>query len=257
MCQLSRFFDNLPFSQVTLQTKQLTSAFDKQSRHISGLLAELREKESALRSQEEEVQRYKQELDAFRACKARDEQRREERTLKESNAESNRGPQAIPPSWPHTNEQESISDNEAPENQLSGIKGKVETDATAELLSLRQENRMLQKRLLDLNASKISSPPTPVDDGNQEHQDQAKQYPSTSPAPPTLDQWTEPVGVAGVVTSSEAESESTEERVEAGCQPQTRQLQQQVLVMFTLALVKQFVNLVFRIKKHNGETAVH
>ncbi|XP_029297152.1 centromere protein F [Cottoperca gobio] len=37
-------------SQVTRQTKQLTMAFEKQSQHISGLLAELQEKESALRS---------------------------------------------------------------------------------------------------------------------------------------------------------------------------------------------------------------
>lgn len=222
-------------SQVTLQTKQLTSAFDKQSRHISGLLAELREKESALHSQEEELQRSKQELDAFRARKAGDDQRREERTLKESNTESNIGLQEIPPSSPHTNTQELISDSEAAssDNQLSGIKGKVEADVTAELLSLRQENPLLQKKLLDFNASKTSTSLTPVDDGNQENQDQAKQNPSTSPAPPILDQWGEPADVAGVVTSCKEESEreerSTEERVEAGCQPQIIQLQQQVV----------------------------
>lgn len=250
-CVDSVVFDNLPFfnlpSQVTLQTKQLTSAFDKQSRHISGLLAELREKESALRSQEEELQRSKQELDAFRARKAGDDQRREERTLKESDTESNIGLQEIPPSSPHTNAQELLSDSEAAssDNQLSGIKGEVEADVTAELLSLRQENPLLQKKLLDFNASKTSASLTPVDDGNQENQDQAKQNPSTGPAPPILDQWGEPADVSGVVTSCKEESEreerSTEERVEAGCQPQLIQLQQQVLIMFTLALIKSFV----------------
>lgn len=244
-CVDSVVFDNLPFfnlpSQVTLQTKQLTSAFDKQSRHISGLLAELREKESALRSQEEELQRSKQELDAFRARKAGDDQRREERTLKESDTESNIGLQEIPPSSPHTNAQELLSDSKAAssDNQLSGIKGEVEADVTAELLSLRQE------KLLDFNASKTSASLTPVDDGNQENQDQAKQNPSTGPAPPFLDQWGEPVDVSGVVTSCKEESEreerSTEERVEAGCQPQLIQLQQQVLIMFTLTLIKSFV----------------
>lgn len=42
-------------------------AFEKQSQHISGLLAELQEKESVLLSQEEELQRHKQELDALKA----------------------------------------------------------------------------------------------------------------------------------------------------------------------------------------------
>lgn len=44
-------------------------AFEKQSQHISGLLAELQEKESALLNQGEELQRYKQELDALKGEK--------------------------------------------------------------------------------------------------------------------------------------------------------------------------------------------
>lgn len=59
-------------------------AFEKQSRHISGLLVELQEKESALLSQGEELQRYKQELDAFKAQKEGEEKkRREEMTVKD------------------------------------------------------------------------------------------------------------------------------------------------------------------------------
>ncbi|XP_035525688.1 trichohyalin-like [Morone saxatilis] len=60
-------------SQVTRQTQQLTMAFENQSQHIAGLLAELQEKESALLSQGEELQRYKQELDALKAQKEGEE----------------------------------------------------------------------------------------------------------------------------------------------------------------------------------------
>ncbi|CAL8264237.1 unnamed protein product [Lota lota] len=49
-------------SQVTCQTQQLTSAFELQSQHITGLLAELQEKESALLSLEGELQCCRQEL---------------------------------------------------------------------------------------------------------------------------------------------------------------------------------------------------
>ncbi|KAI3351653.1 hypothetical protein L3Q82_020496, partial [Scortum barcoo] len=71
-------------SQVTSQTKQLTLAFEKQSQHISGLLTELHEKETALLSQGEELQHYKQELDALKAEKeAEDKKRKEVLSVKE------------------------------------------------------------------------------------------------------------------------------------------------------------------------------
>ncbi len=50
-------------------------AFEKQSQHISGLLAELQEKESVLLSQGEELQRSKQELDALKAQKGGEERK--------------------------------------------------------------------------------------------------------------------------------------------------------------------------------------
>ncbi|XP_054453098.1 centromere protein F [Anoplopoma fimbria] len=71
-------------SQVTRHTKQLTTAFEKQSQHICGLLVELQEKERALLMQEEELQHYKQELDAHKAdTEGEEEKRREEMTVKE------------------------------------------------------------------------------------------------------------------------------------------------------------------------------
>ncbi|XP_059202178.1 centromere protein F [Centropristis striata] len=71
-------------SQVTRQTKQLTMAFEKQSQHISGLLAELQEKESALFRQGEELQHYKEELGALKVEKEGEEKkRREDMAVKE------------------------------------------------------------------------------------------------------------------------------------------------------------------------------
>ncbi|KAF7667601.1 hypothetical protein LDENG_00053480 [Lucifuga dentata] len=71
-------------SQVTCQTQQLTTAFDKQSQHISGLLAELQQKEGAFLSQGETLQRCRQELDALKAEKMEKEEKRGEegRTMK-------------------------------------------------------------------------------------------------------------------------------------------------------------------------------
>lgn len=69
--------------QVTCQTKQLTTAFEKQSQHISGLLAELQEKESILLVQGEELQRYKQELDAHKADEEGEEKKRREEMIVE------------------------------------------------------------------------------------------------------------------------------------------------------------------------------
>ncbi|XP_067374244.1 centromere protein F isoform X2 [Channa argus] len=62
-------------SQVTRQTQQLTMAFEKQSQHISGLLAELQERDSALLCQGEELQHYKQELDELRAKRKQEERK--------------------------------------------------------------------------------------------------------------------------------------------------------------------------------------
>lgn len=58
-------------------------AFEKQSQHISGLLAELQEKESALVSQGEELQHHRQELDALKAEKEQEEREKSELLTKE------------------------------------------------------------------------------------------------------------------------------------------------------------------------------
>ncbi|XP_041846051.1 centromere protein F isoform X2 [Melanotaenia boesemani] len=73
-------------NQVTRQTQQLTMAFEKQSQHISGLLAELQAKESALFSQGEELLCCKEELEALKMennkevkISVRDENKRDQR----------------------------------------------------------------------------------------------------------------------------------------------------------------------------------
>lgn len=64
---------NLFCSQVTYQTKQLTTEFEKQSQYIVCLLAELQQKDSALLSLEEELQHCKQELELFKSGKEEEE----------------------------------------------------------------------------------------------------------------------------------------------------------------------------------------
>lgn len=73
-------------SQVTHQTQQLTTAFDSQSQHITDLLAEVQQKESALFSQGEELQRARQELATLRA-EGEQEERREQEKKKEEREE--------------------------------------------------------------------------------------------------------------------------------------------------------------------------
>ncbi|XP_029021445.1 centromere protein F isoform X2 [Betta splendens] len=74
-------------NQVTRQTQQLTMAFEKQSQHISGLLTELHEKESALVSQGEELQHHRQALDALKAKKEQEEREKSEVMDKEDQDE--------------------------------------------------------------------------------------------------------------------------------------------------------------------------
>lgn len=78
-------------------------AFEKQTQHISCLLVELQEKESALLSQGEELQHYKQELDTLKAQREEEEKkRREEMTVEGRDGEQKEeaqeeGPQRLQP----------------------------------------------------------------------------------------------------------------------------------------------------------------
>ncbi|XP_061786324.1 uncharacterized protein [Nerophis lumbriciformis] len=63
-------------NQLTSQTQQLTLGFEKQSQYISGLLAELQEKDRALLGQKEELQRCKPALGALKDERTGDDTRR-------------------------------------------------------------------------------------------------------------------------------------------------------------------------------------
>lgn len=76
--------------QVTYQTKQLTAEFEKQSQYIVCLLAELQQKDSALLSMEEELQRCKQELELFKSQR----QGTESSTTFEGSGQQKQGTQA-------------------------------------------------------------------------------------------------------------------------------------------------------------------
>lgn len=232
-------------------------AFDKQSQHISGLLVELREKERALLSQEEEVQRYKQEIDTLKTHKEGEDNRgREEMILKESNTQSNIGSQEI--GTRDAQKPEPATDNRDSEaqlskDQLSGsnthkivetqcTQDKATADVTAELLSLRQENQLLKKNLLVLNISKTGSSLISAENKIQEQVQESQN--TGGPALPCVNEQSEPADTTAVVSQlqnvmscekeSEREKRRTEEELEALYQPQINQLQQQVFILYYL-----------------------
>ncbi|XP_060904277.1 centromere protein F [Labrus mixtus] len=179
-------------SQVTRQTQQLTMAFEKQSQHISGLLAELQEKESVLHSQGEELQRHKQELIALKAkIKGEEQDRRNELAVKEdgkqlqethhegseetSRLESNREKEFA--KRPSSKNKEfcsgyHLSDTEKTRsNQHSAcVIGETEhsqdggtVDMAEEPFALKQENTLLKQRLEGFTTSAFQT-----DSNNQE-----------------------------------------------------------------------------------------
>lgn len=253
-------------------------AFDKQSQHISGLLVELREKERALLSQDEEVQRYKQELDTLKTHKeAEDNRGREEMILKELNTQSNTGPQEIV--TPDAQKPERATDNRDSEAQLSKeqlsgsnthkiveplcTQDKATADVTAELLSLCQESQLLQKNVLDLNISKTSSSLISTENKIQEEQVQESQN-TGGPALPCVNERGEPGDTTAVLSQlqnvmscekeSEREKRRTEEELEALHQPQINQLQQQVFILYYLQNLVQWLNDLF-VKQVTKESA--
>ncbi|XP_070693100.1 centromere protein F isoform X2 [Pempheris klunzingeri] len=187
-------------SQVTRQTHQLTTAFEKQSQHISGLLAELQEKESALLCQEEELQRYKQELDALKAQKDEDEKEgreevrvrevedgeQKETTLEEMSVEiselqPNQEKECVAflttnsPANRDSNGQRDAGQPETPNHDSAVVMIRTEcgqdggtADVTAEVLALQQENQLLKQRTEGLTVSDSNTPALPTASENHE-----------------------------------------------------------------------------------------
>ncbi|CAN9515072.1 unnamed protein product [Ophioblennius macclurei] len=160
-------------SQVTRQTKQLTTAFEKQSQHIAGLLTELQEKEVVLVRKEEELLQCKKELEAL----GKDEEKSEEVVEEDdkvdqmSDLDSKQELESPPTPCTTTSDENLTSDSEtstadgrikdaaaqrsgehpdsnktvAAEDQSSKTGGTVDT--VAELLALQHENQLLKQRI--------------------------------------------------------------------------------------------------------------
>ncbi|RVE67383.1 hypothetical protein OJAV_G00102290 [Oryzias javanicus] len=160
--------------QVTRQTQHLTTAFERQSQHISGLLAELQEKENAYVIQEKELQRYKEELAALRAEKSKklemtaqggkEEEERNERDLREEEEEEEGVETVSSPTHHRLNSANEASQPkiqtgkaEAPTSSSSSVnldtshtsaceltESSRDRDVASELLTVRKENQLLE-----------------------------------------------------------------------------------------------------------------
>ncbi len=105
-------------------------AFEKQSQHISGLLAELHEKETALLSQGEELQRYKEEVDALKAEKEGEEKkRREEMTVEEEQKEEVQDERLVEMSGLQTNQEKESTVTLLTTNSLADSDSNAQRDA--------------------------------------------------------------------------------------------------------------------------------
>lgn len=163
--------------QVTRQTQQLTMAFEKQSQHISGLLAELQEKECALLSTAQELQQCKGDLSVLKAEINKEEVHNHnteeaafafsiKNVVTDNNVDPQRGLQLtsdvesqVVDSSPKAVIKCSVeSDNTVQEEQDLGDVGEIERRAviTAELFNLQQENQLLKLKIEALTATELS-----------------------------------------------------------------------------------------------------
>ncbi|XP_041653398.1 centromere protein F [Cheilinus undulatus] len=156
-------------NQVTRQTQQLTTAFEKQSQHISGLLVELQEKERTLFSQGEELQRCKEELEALQAIKRGEEQKgQNESTIKDDVIERQETSYEGSVKTFMLTEHQHRPDTELPHethHDSACLIGETErthcegtADIAAELFALRHENQLLKQRMDGFTTSATKTP---------------------------------------------------------------------------------------------------
>ncbi|XP_034546257.1 centromere protein F [Notolabrus celidotus] len=229
-------------SQVTRQTKQLTMAFEAQSQHISGLLAELQEKESTLLRQGEELQRHKQELDTLKATKKEEKQeRREELTVEEHGKQkeetqdegSGETPGLEEHHHPDSGNTLSDADSSSVIRETESSQDGRTLDVAAELIALREENQLLRKRIDGFPDSAANTPEVHTDGKNQ--QDTARKIPNTGDAAVSrLFEHKEPL--LADINALEQEDRGTskvEREQEAESELQIVRLQQQVVELHT------------------------
>ncbi|XP_055015263.1 centromere protein F isoform X2 [Boleophthalmus pectinirostris] len=153
-------------NQVTQQTHQLTMAFEKQSKHISGLLIELQEKENTILFKEEEIQQCRQELSSLKQKMAKEERGQDHdeeetssiciKSLVTDNSNegtAQRSPNAGPPVLEIKDVTESkMLHKQSLTNEVNS--GSEVADLTSELLSLQQENHRLKLKLQSMTTPK-------------------------------------------------------------------------------------------------------
>lgn len=236
-------------SQVTRQTQQLTMAFEKQSQHISGLLAELQEKECALLSTAQELQQCKGDLSVLKAEINKEEVHNHnteeaafafsiKNVVTDNNVDPQRGLQLtsdvesqVVDSSPKAVIKCSVeSDNTVQEEQDLGDVGEIERRAviTAELFNLQQENQLLKLKIEALTATELSGKNT----GDGSVPCPEEQTP-TAVSDVTVQARSE-TQQSNIVNSSE-HTEESEEQPEAVSQrlDQLSYLQQQVVALQT------------------------
>ncbi|CAJ1058740.1 centromere protein F [Xyrichtys novacula] len=218
--------------QVTRQTQQLTMAFEKQSQHISGLLTELQEKESALHSQTEELQHYKQEVDALKAVKREGElQRGEESMVKEDEDQKQETEEHLhfDSAKPEKSLGERNLDSTCVITETKCSKDGETTDVVTELLAPQRENQLLKQTVDGFTVLATSAPTLHIDDINQ--RDTAGKSSDTGDAAVSgsVEQKTPRLPV-DINTSDQGERTSKAERdQEAESELQIVHLQQQVM----------------------------
>lgn len=222
-------------------------AFEMQSQHISGLLAELQGKESTLLSQTEELQQCKQELDALRAkaeVKERDEKSAETtEPNEEEDCETQSSVAVCDADQPKTETPEAetatpVSSEDDSEALLFGRPGSVDSDKTesnhdsacvlleetecgqdggaaaadvvAELLALKQENQQLKQKIAGFTVGLASQTVS----GNRDNPFKQSQNPGNAALPCLTEQ--RPASEQTDITAEGRESRRRKDEDEGG-----------------------------------------
>ncbi|XP_074530127.1 uncharacterized protein LOC141793375 [Halichoeres trimaculatus] len=213
-------------SQVNRQTKQLTTAFEKQSLHISGLLTELQEKESTLLSQGEELQQHKQELKALKELeKEKRQESKEEIADQEDGKHEGSGEKTL-----------SNHDSTCEIRESESSQHRPTSDMVSELLALRQENQSLKKRIDGFTSLAAITPALHTDDKNQQDTDTKIPKSGDASVSGLLEPSSRPPSLPADVNALELGDEGTleaEKEQEPDSELQVIRLQQQVVELQT------------------------
>lgn len=232
--------------QVTYQTKQLTTEFEKQSQYIICLLAELQQKDTTLLSLQEKLQQHKQELELLKSqqegegCALTFEGQKqvgqEESPLEAVRCEADR---LTPVSGTSRCGEQQRSDQTERSHNREEVEF-IQDGAAAELAALQQEQQLLQQEISERDNSGDGSQGRHPEEKNQDR----LQNQSPVSALPCLVDLRSPPGLHDVTTKAEKqterscdeeqeglqrEDEGIEAELKAACEPEINRLQEQVI----------------------------